>query len=167
MLEISIRFSEAFDNMPPVPRPLPENYYFITESALLNEAKQVAPYKETGLTTDFSEALPLRRLQRLKTWYNKVLIHRSCFWTNGDCFQALEFRVVHRSSAMQNRSRLIALQMASLLLSTAITVILLVSNTETTARVAGGLAATVAGLTSWVKYSKYEYLAGKSEHSHC
>lgn len=35
MREMSIRFSEAFDNMPPVPRPLPPEYKFISVKALM------------------------------------------------------------------------------------------------------------------------------------
>ena len=36
---MSIKFSTAFDSMPAVPRPLPEEYIFITESDLLAEVR--------------------------------------------------------------------------------------------------------------------------------
>ena len=54
--------------MPPVPRPLPKEYSYITEAALLMEAQMAAPYFELGLTTDFTEPLPIRKLRRLEKW---------------------------------------------------------------------------------------------------
>ena len=46
--EQGLRFSSTYDNMPAVPRPLPPEYLYISETAMLEEAKAVAPYHETG-----------------------------------------------------------------------------------------------------------------------
>ena len=46
--ELHMKFASAFDAMLPIPRPLPDEYRYITEVTMLKEAKMVAPYHETG-----------------------------------------------------------------------------------------------------------------------
>ena len=91
-----------------VPRPLPEEYVYITERALLQEARAVAPFHETGqvphspsLITDMclmqacDLSIPLvwRRLQRLQIYFRKsveyAVIHKTCAAS-----QAVRFNLV-------------------------------------------------------------------------
>merc|ERR1712070_1271884 len=97
------------------PGAVPEvvGYQYITEQALLDEARTWAPYKETGKATNHNEALPIRKLRRLQNWYNK----------------SIEFRVAHRASAIHFRKRLNSFQILSLVLSTTITIVLIIFGT--------------------------------------
>ena len=66
--ETNLVFAGTFDQMPPVPRPLSDEYRYITETALGREIRSAAPYKETGLATDISAPLATRKLGRLQCW---------------------------------------------------------------------------------------------------
>ena len=137
--QTELKFASIFDNMPTLPRPLPKAYENISWRSMILEAKNAAPYKQTGEATDNSEPLVIRKLQRLRSWYLK----------------SAEFRVIHQKCGSRNGLYLNITQGISILLTTGCTAaVFLFGSTEWVSLATGIAAAVVAAITSLTKYAR-------------